>query len=189
MPICMWPSTQPGKASLFLASKTCLACSAGMSGASRANFPSLIAISRQSTDVLFGRTTWAFLTTVSNCLSMPVDPQFVHIGGGLSGARRRSRFIAFAERDHFRRADHLVESVEVVHAIAERPCAALRGERGVEVVGSARQGADDAARKDDERETERLEVRCIEQRRFAALHHVRHQRPTFQTRRDSFQLG
>src|SRR6185312_925397 len=41
-----------------------------ISGASRTIFPSLIAISRQSTDVLFGRTTRAFLMTVSKSLSI-----------------------------------------------------------------------------------------------------------------------
>src|SRR5262249_17036445 len=55
----------------FLASNTCLACSAGISGARRATFPSLTAMSRQSTDVLLGRTTRAFLITRSNGFSIP----------------------------------------------------------------------------------------------------------------------
>ena len=49
----------------FLASKTSFACSAWMSGDRRATFPSLMAMSRQSTEVLLGRTTRAFLMTRS----------------------------------------------------------------------------------------------------------------------------
>src|SRR5262245_40196849 len=70
MPICMCASTQPGNASRFRASKTSLACSAWISGARRAIFPFLTAMSRQSTDALFGRTTRAFLMTRSNDFSM-----------------------------------------------------------------------------------------------------------------------
>src|SRR6185503_4274068 len=81
MPICMCASTQPGNASRFLASKTCFASPAWMSGASRTIFPSLIAILRQSTEVLLGRTTRAFLITVSKTLSMRDIPDLYFLVG------------------------------------------------------------------------------------------------------------
>src|SRR5438445_135478 len=95
MPICMCASTQPGKTSRFLASNICLDCPASISGARRAIFPSRTAMSRRSTEVLFGRTTRAFLMTRSNCFSMGefsaiawLDEQ--HIGARLAVERGAS---------------------------------------------------------------------------------------------------
>src|SRR5215475_12846796 len=84
MPICMWASTQPGNARKFLASNTSLACDTWISGARRAIRPSVIAMSRQSTDVLLGRTTRAFLITRSKDWSM-VSPAQARLGIGWLG--------------------------------------------------------------------------------------------------------
>src|SRR5690349_11046246 len=119
----MCASTQPGNASRFFASKTCFASPAWMSGASRATFPSLIAISRQSTQVLFGRTTRAFLMTVSKTLSMR-DIPFVR----LIGLRARcldDRRPAFDVLAH--------ESREFLRRVADR-----RGAFGLELVAQSR---------------------------------------------------
>src|SRR5262252_389871 len=70
MPTCMWESIHPGSARKFLASKISFACSGWMSGASCAIRPCLTPMSRQSTDVLLGRTTRAFLITRSKGLSI-----------------------------------------------------------------------------------------------------------------------
>src|SRR5450759_3955360 len=102
-----------------------------MSGLSCAIFPSLIAISRQSTEVLFGRTTRAFLMMVSNCLSMrdvPLltgDLRIAPVGAASRAVtflaiRRGRRFILFAERDQCRCADYVIKSSEVIHSIKER---------------------------------------------------------------------
>src|SRR5215831_10762501 len=73
MPICIWASTQPGKAKKFFASNTSRACSAGRSGARRAIFPSVTAMSSRSTEVALGRTTRAFLISRSNGFSIGVS--------------------------------------------------------------------------------------------------------------------
>src|SRR5712691_420591 len=114
MPICMWASTQPGNARKFLASNTSLASAAWMSGARRSIRPSLIAMSRQSTDVLLGRTTRAFLITRSKDLSMvsPTDARPV-VG------RLYRDFVSPAECQQFFRADQAVDPVEIEHAGAE----------------------------------------------------------------------
>src|SRR5262245_11966688 len=127
---------QPGNARRFLASKTCLPCSAWISGARRAIFPASIAMSRQSTDVLLGRTTRAFLITRSNGLSIPgfllvalrrrkcflnqtngaSDLAASPTRASLAAGRPCRGFVSFAEREHLRRPDQLVEHGEVEHA-------------------------------------------------------------------------
>src|SRR5215470_6809992 len=93
----MWASTQPGKAKKFLASNTSLASVAWMPGARRAIRPSAIPMSRQSTDVLLGRTTRAFLIRRSKDWSM-VSPRKARpvVGrldrGVVSRAERRQFF-------------------------------------------------------------------------------------------------
>src|SRR5262249_39930537 len=175
MPICMWASTQPGNARRFLASNTCFACSAWISGARRAIFPSLIAMSRQSTDVLLGRTTRAFLITRSNGFSIPLFPcrrcrpaamkiwylpveQFgpcePSASSDFSTSPARASFpawgpcervVSFAEREHLRRSDQFIEAGEVEHAGTERLGGSAGGERGVIFTRHARQCAHDAA--------------------------------------------
>src|SRR5262249_22803108 len=100
MPTCMWASTQPGNAKEFLASNTSLASAAWMSGARRAIRPSAIAMSRQSTDVLLGRTTRAFLITRSKDWSM-VSPTNARPVVG----RLHRGVVSWAERRQFFRAD------------------------------------------------------------------------------------
>src|SRR5262249_21508667 len=68
--MCMWASTQPGKAKWLRASKTCSAIASPRSSATRATFPPLMPISSRSTEVRLGRTTRAFLITRSNSFSM-----------------------------------------------------------------------------------------------------------------------
>src|SRR5262249_31425954 len=187
---------QPGNARKFLASKTCFACSAWISGARRATFPSLTAMSRQSTDVLLGRTTRAFLITRSNGLSIPgfllvalrrrkcflnqtngaSDLAASPTRASLAPRRRWRRFVPLAEREHLRRPDQFVEHGEVEHAGTKRLGRSAGGKRGVIVARRARQGAHDAAGKDHEREADRLELGSRQQRGLAALHHIRHQR-------------
>src|SRR5262245_65028621 len=80
----MWASTHPGNAKQFFASNTSRACSAAISGARRAIFPSLMAISSRSSDVVLGRTTRAFLITRSNSFSIGVSQSEIRaleIGG------------------------------------------------------------------------------------------------------------
>src|SRR5215470_1270938 len=139
MPICMWASTQPGNARKLLASNISLACDAWMSGARRAIRPSVIAMSRQSTDVLLGRTTRAFLITRSNDWSM-VSPAHARLGVG----RLRRGFISPAERQQFFRADQAVDPVEIEHAGAERLGRPVADERGIVFACRAGQRAHDA---------------------------------------------
>src|SRR5512139_1539145 len=65
MPVCMWGSTRPGNASSPLPSTTLRASSAGISRATLANLPSLMATSDFCTELLFGRTRRTFLTSRS----------------------------------------------------------------------------------------------------------------------------
>src|SRR5690242_11047079 len=73
--------------------------------------------------------------------------------------RRRcgAGFVALAERNHLRRADQLVDAVEIEHPIAIRLVRAVRGERAVEFAGHVAEGADDRSGKDDDRESDRLQ--------------------------------
>src|SRR5262249_29090998 len=106
MPTCMWASTQPGKARKLLASNTSLAGAAWMSGARRAIRPPAMAMSRQSSDVLLGRTTRAFLITRSNDWSI-VSPGVARPVVG----RLHMGIVSRAERRRFFRADQCVIDV------------------------------------------------------------------------------
>src|ERR1700683_1595240 len=114
-----------------------------MSGPRRATLPSFTAMSRQSTAVLFGRTTRAFLITRSKVFSMPdvlalreatcvaqAGLASLHIVGFVD-LRQRCCFILPTASQHLRRPDKVVERVEVKHACPER-CGGAVGPEGAE---------------------------------------------------------
>src|SRR5580704_18008897 len=124
MPTCMCASTQPGKARWFLPSKTWSACPTSSSGARRLILPPLMPMSRQSTEVLLGRTMRAFLMTRSNNFDIWLSHQPCCQQAALG-------VITFPDGEQFRRADQIVEAREVEHPITKRLGGAVRGQGGV----------------------------------------------------------